>query len=73
MTDKAAAKLEILKTRNPFIASSVGDPWEEQYPDIAEVNRSAFEGIRDMIAQKTVTPTLPCAGLVFGETGSGIV
>ncbi|GBC59987.1 hypothetical protein DENIS_0929 [Desulfonema ishimotonii] len=64
-------KLEILKTENPFISSSVGDPREEKYPDISTVNAAASEGIFHLIRQKHQRPALPFAGLIFGETGSG--
>ena len=64
-------RLELLKAENPFISSSVGNPWEEKYTDIDSVNAAAFNGISQVIRQKTAKPALPCAGLVFGETGSG--
>jgi len=64
-------KLNILKRENPFTSSSVGDPWEERYPDVESVNKLAFEQITQLIDQKTDNPAHPCAGLVFGEVGSG--
>lgn len=64
-------KLNILKRENPFTSSSVGDPWEERYPDVESVNKLAFEQITQLIDQKTENPAHPCAGLVFGEVGSG--
>ncbi|QTA82198.1 Uncharacterized protein dnl_45700 [Desulfonema limicola] len=64
-------RLDLLKSENPFISSSVGNPWEDKYPDIDSVNAAAFNGLAQLISQKTNNPLLPCAGLVFGETGSG--
>ncbi|MDM8537714.1 ATP-binding protein [Desulfobacterales bacterium HSG17] len=64
-------RLELLKSENPFISSSVGNPWEDKYPDIDSINAVAFNGLSQLIGQKTKNPVLPCAGLVFGETGSG--
>lgn len=65
-------KLGILKTNNPFISSSVGDPWKSlQHPDVKSVNKNAFDGIRRLIGQKISNPALECTGLVLGEVGSG--
>lgn len=60
-----------LKAMNPFTSSSVSDPWEYHYPDIDSINGAASEGIYHLIGQKSDSPRLPCAGLIFGETGSG--
>ena len=64
-------KIEKLRQNNPFLSSSVGDPRDNPYPDIAAVNEPAFLGLSQLIRQKAASPSLPCAGLVFGETGSG--
>jgi len=64
-------KLSALREENPFTSSSVGDPWEDKYPDVRSINERAFNEISQLIDQKTKTPVLPCAGLVFGEVGSG--
>jgi len=64
-------KLNALREENPFTSSSVGDPWEDKYPDVMSVNERAFKEISQLIDQKTKNPALPCAGLVFGEVGSG--
>ncbi len=64
-------KIQMLRKNNPFLSSSVGDPRDNRYPDIAAVNEPAFLGLSQLIRQKTASPALPCAGLVFGETGSG--
>ncbi|MDM8550107.1 hypothetical protein QUF72_08525 [Desulfobacterales bacterium HSG2] len=64
-------KIKALKEENPFTSSSVGDPWEDKYPDVRSINERAFKEIAQLIDQKTKSPSLPCAGLVFGEVGSG--
>jgi len=44
---------------------------KNRYPDVPSVNETAFMGLVQLIEQKIRTPDLPCAGMVFGETGSG--
>ncbi|MBF0452780.1 MAG: hypothetical protein HQK75_18900 [Candidatus Magnetomorum sp.] len=63
--------LHILKENNPFISSSVGDPWVSQYPNVPDINSHAFEGILSLMGQKSVHPALNCACLILGEVGSG--
>jgi len=64
-------RLKILREENPFISSSVGDPRDNRYQDVVSINQHAFEGLASLIRQKKKNPFLPCAGLVFGEIGSG--
>ncbi|QTA92168.1 p-loop containing [Desulfonema magnum] len=64
-------KINILNQENPFTSSSVGDPWEDKYLDVKSINERAFKEIFQLIEQKIKNPALPCAGLVFGEVGSG--
>ncbi len=64
-------KLKRLRAENPFTSSSVGDPWEDRYFDVRSVNERAFNEISQLIDQKIKDPALSCAGLVFGEVGSG--
>ena len=70
MTDNKP-NLDAIRRENPFISSSVGNPWEHRYLDVESINSGASEGLRQLIGQKTRTPSIPCAGLVFGEVGSG--
>jgi hypothetical protein len=65
------ARLDILRRQNPFTSSSVGDPWDHQYPHVPSINARAFDGLCRLIAQKTHDPALNCAGLILGEVGSG--
>jgi hypothetical protein len=67
----AEATLELLKHRNPFASSSVGDPWDSHYPHVSSINEQAFDGLCHLMAQKVRTPSLNCAALVLGEVGSG--
>jgi Cdc6-like AAA superfamily ATPase len=64
-------KLEILRWRNPFTSSSVGDPREGIYPDVPSINEHAFKGLCQLIKQKSQNPGLNCGALVLGEVGSG--
>ncbi|MCP4108720.1 MAG: hypothetical protein GY749_24765 [Desulfobacteraceae bacterium] len=64
-------RLSALRQENPFTSSSVGDPWEDKYPDVETINKNVYEGLRQLIRQKAKDTALPCAGLVFGEVGSG--
>ena len=64
-------KLNILKEKNPFTSSSVGDPREGKYPDVESVNENAFEMLCQLIRQKAADPAQSIAGLVLGEVGSG--
>jgi len=63
--------LNILKENNPFISSSVGDPWVSRYPNVPDINYHAFEGILTLMNQKSEHPALNCACLILGEVGSG--
>ena len=67
----SGTRLEVFRRYNPFASSSVGDPWEATYPDVPAINAPAFHGLCQLIEQKTLCPTLNCAGLIVGEVGSG--
>ncbi len=57
--------------QSPFASSSVGDPWEGQYPSVESINEHAFQGLYTLIRNKARYPGLACAALVLGEVGSG--
>jgi len=63
--------LGILRKNNPFISSSVGDPWVSRYPNVPGINYHAFSGILSLMGQKSEHPALNCACLILGEVGSG--
>ncbi|MDM8522670.1 hypothetical protein QUF80_04790 [Desulfococcaceae bacterium HSG8] len=63
--------LNALWNKNPFTSSSAGDPWERKYPDVEDVNKTAFEGLRQLIQQKAADPSENLAGIVLGDAGEG--
>lgn len=65
------ARLDLLKRQNPFASSSVGDPWDSQYPHVPAINERAFQGLCHLMSHKTHTLGLNCAALILGEVGSG--
>lgn len=65
------SRLDAFRHHNPFLSSSVGDPWDNTYPDVASINQHAFYGLCELIEQKTALPSLNCAGMILGEVGSG--
>jgi len=69
--DISKQTLRFLQENNPFISSSVGDPWVSRYPNVPEINRHAFDGILSLMGQKSEHPALNCACLILGEVGSG--
>jgi len=69
--DSPKQPLNILKENNPFISSSVGDPWVSRYPNVPDINSHASEGILSLMNQKSQHPALNFACLILGEVGSG--
>ncbi|MFH2131653.1 MAG: hypothetical protein ABIK68_14845 [bacterium] len=64
-------KLDHLRKHNPFISSSVGDPWHHRFPDVSDIYRPEFLTIRDLIDHKRAYPTENFAAIVTGEAGAG--
>lgn len=60
-----------LRENNPFVSSASPLPWENTTPDLVQLNRTASEEIESLILQKRRQPSVPLAGLVLGEPGSG--
>ncbi len=60
-----------LKTHNPFVVSSVGDPWDNPISDVPDIYHSEFEQILNLIKQKQAYPKENFACLITGEAGSG--
>ena len=60
-----------LRNNNPFASVSSPFPWENNNPDIAQLNRDVSEEIEQLIRQKRREPSVPLAGLVLGEIGCG--
>lgn len=60
-----------LRENNPFASSSSPFPWDNNNPDIQQLNREASEEIEQLIRQKRREPSVPLSGLILGEIGSG--
>lgn len=63
--------LKQLRENNPFSSSISPLPWENNNPDLAQLNRETSEEIEQLIRTKRRQPDLPLAGLILGEAGSG--
>ena len=60
-----------LHDNNPFASVSSPFPWENNNPDITQLNREVSEEIEQLIRQKRREPSIPLAGLILGEIGYG--
>ena len=63
--------LESLRRNNPFTSNAASDPWFNRFPDIASINRKAFDEVCGQIKRKTDEPRTPLTGLILGEAGMG--
>ncbi len=63
--------LEQLKADNPFMSSSSPLPWENNAPDLIQLNSAVSAEIEQLIRHKRREPSLPLAGLIFGGPGTG--
>ncbi len=63
--------LKQLRENNPFESSASPVPWENTNPDLQQLNRAASEEIEQLIRHKRREPSMPLAGLILGEAGSG--
>ncbi|MBQ4470046.1 MAG: ATP-binding protein [Synergistaceae bacterium] len=70
MSDNNAIIKE-LRENNPFMSSASPLPWNNTTPDLVQLNRVASEEIESLILQKRRQPSVPLAGLILGEPGSG--
>ncbi|MDY6400041.1 MAG: ATP-binding protein [Synergistales bacterium] len=62
---------ELLRENNPFASSASPLPWDNNNPDLLQLSREASEDIAQLILYKRREPSVPLAGLVLGEAGSG--
>ena len=69
MSDNAF--IDQLTADNPFISSSSPLPWENQNPDLQQLNSDVSAEIEQLILAKRRDPSLPISGLIFGEAGLG--
>lgn len=70
MTDNAFI-FEQLRDNNPFLSSSSPLPFENNMPDVADLNSDVSAQIEQLVIRKRNDPSLPLAGLVFGTAGIG--
>ena len=63
--------LQRLRENNPFASHASPLPWNNNNPDLQNLNRDTSEEIEQLIRQKRREPTVPLAGLILGEAGSG--
>ncbi len=63
--------LGLLRENNPFASSASPLPWDNSNPDLLQLSREASEDIAQLILYKRREPSVPLAGLVLGEAGSG--
>ena len=62
---------EQLNADNPFISSSDPLPWDNNSPDLSQLNSEVSAEIEQLILAKRREPSLPITGLIFGEAGLG--
>lgn len=63
--------LEQLRENNPFASLASPLPFENTNPDIQQLNRETSDTIEQLLRQKRRAPSVPLAGLILGEAGSG--
>ncbi|MDR3110093.1 MAG: ATP-binding protein, partial [Planctomycetaceae bacterium] len=68
--------VDSMKQRQPFSSGMAYDPWassssQQVQLDVADINKTSYEKICSLIAQKVEQPQVPLAGLILGEAGSG--
>ena len=62
---------EQLKANNPFVSSASPLPWNNNTPDLLQLNSSVSAEIEQLIREKRRQPSLPLSGLIFGGAGMG--
>ena len=62
---------EQLLNNNPFSSLASPLPFENTNPDIQQLNRETSDEIEQLLRQKRRAPSVPLAGLILGEAGSG--
>ncbi len=70
MSDNNSILSQLLEN-NPFASTVSPLPFENSNPDLEQLNRAASEEIEQLIRYKRREPSVPLAGLIFGETGCG--
>ena len=62
---------EQLKADNPFVSFASPLPWENNNPDLLQLNSEVSAEIEQIIMEKRRNPALPLSGLIFGGEGIG--
>ena len=70
MTDNNTI-LKKLRENNPFSSPASPLPWVNKNPDLQNLNRQTSDRIEQLIRKKCLEPSVPLAGLILGEAGSG--
>ena len=63
--------IEQLKANNPFLSIASPLPWENNMPDISQLNSDVSANIEQLIRNKRREPSEPLSGLIFGGQGMG--
>ena len=63
--------LALLKQNNPFISRVSTFLGHDSELDLLQLSSEAYESIEQLIRHKRREPTLPLAGLILGEHGTG--
>lgn len=63
--------LKKLRENNPFSSPASPLPWVNTNPDLQNLNRQTSDRIEQLIRKKRLEPSVPLAGLIRGEAGSG--
>ena len=60
-----------LTANNPFVSFASPLPWENDNPDLQQLNSDVSAEIERLIMEKRRNPSLPLSGLIFGAAGVG--
>ena len=66
-----ADNFEQLRTDNTFVSFASPLPWENNNPDLLQLNSEVSAEIEQIIMEKRRNPALPLSGLIFGGEGIG--
>ena len=70
MADNALI-FEQLRTDNPFVSFASPLPWDNNNPDLLQLNSEVSADIEQLIMEKRRNPSQPLSGLIFGGEGLG--
>lgn len=70
MADRISIPLK-LRENNPFSSPASPLPWNNNNPDLQNLNRETSDEIEQLVRKKRLEPAVPLGGLILGEAGSG--